>query len=46
MSDRVIEFDKDLICDRCGQKGAYDFMGDCFCDDCLTTKLLKSLIKP
>ena len=32
---REIEFEPDLICDICGNKGAYDFMGDCICEKCL-----------
>ncbi len=32
---REVPFDKDEICDVCGEKGAYDFMGDCYCVDCL-----------
>jgi ribosomal protein L37E len=34
MGDRTVPFDKDAICDSCGKKGAYDFMGDCYCSDC------------
>ncbi len=37
MGSRDVPFDKETVCDRCGKKGAYDFMGDCFCPDCLTT---------
>ena len=32
---REIEFDENVVCDICGKKGAFDFMGDCFCPDCL-----------
>ena len=32
---RTIPFDEDEICDICGKKGAYDFMGDCICPECL-----------
>lgn len=32
--DREIPFDEDAICDGCGCKGAYDFMGDYLCDKC------------
>lgn len=28
-------YDKDEVCDICGLKGAYDFMGDLICDGCL-----------
>lgn len=37
MSGRIVPYDEDIICDRCGKSGAYDFMGDCYCDDCLDT---------
>lgn len=33
--DRTVPFDEDEICDSCGAKGAYDFMGDCICAECL-----------
>ena len=32
--DRKIPYDEDLICDECGHKGAYDFMGDYLCEEC------------
>ncbi len=32
---REVPFDKDEICDVCGRKGAYDFMGDLICGYCL-----------
>lgn len=32
--DREVPYDKNLICDCCGKKGAFDFMGDYFCSDC------------
>ncbi len=32
---RDVPFDLEAICDGCGGKGAYDFMGDCFCQHCL-----------
>jgi len=31
---RVVPFDKEETCDVCGQKGAYDFMGDLICPKC------------
>jgi hypothetical protein len=31
---RTIPFDKEDICDECGKKGAFDFMGDYLCSDC------------
>ncbi len=33
--DREVKYDKDLACDCCGEKGAYDFMGDCICNECV-----------
>ena len=35
--DRSVPYDPDVKCDQCGEKGAFDFMGDYYCDDCLTT---------
>lgn len=32
---RDAPFDPDLKCDNCGGSGAFDFMGDYFCSDCL-----------
>ena len=32
--NRTIPFDDNLICDVCGHKGAYDFMGYYLCDKC------------
>lgn len=32
---REVPFKPDAVCDECGEKGAYDFMGDCFCQECL-----------
>lgn len=31
---REVPFDLDLLCDGCGQPGAYDFMGDGLCAKC------------
>lgn len=31
---REVPFDKNAICDACGSKGAFDFMGDYFCSNC------------
>ena len=35
MGDRTVPFDQEAICDGCGQQGAYDFMGDYYCDKCI-----------
>ena len=32
---RRVPFFKDEICDECGATGAYDFMGDCYCQNCV-----------
>jgi hypothetical protein len=32
-----IPYDEDAICDECGGKGAFDFMGDYFCAECLNS---------
>jgi uncharacterized Zn ribbon protein len=31
---REVPFDLDAICDGCGKEGAYDFMGDYYCQGC------------
>ena len=33
--DRTIPFDKEEICDICGGIGAFDFMGDFLCAECV-----------
>lgn len=35
MGSREVPYYEDEICDVCGGKGAYDFMGDCICPDCM-----------
>ncbi len=35
MSSRKIPFDENEKCDNCGKGGAFDFMGDFICGDCL-----------
>lgn len=32
---REVEFDPNDVCDGCGAKGAFDFMGDLICQACL-----------
>jgi len=32
---REIPYDLEAICDCCGHKGAFDFMGDFICEECL-----------
>jgi uncharacterized Zn ribbon protein len=32
---REIPFEEDAICEECGDRGAYDFMGDYYCAMCL-----------
>lgn len=32
--NRDIPYDPELICDLCGKKGAFDFMGDYICPAC------------
>ena len=34
MSDRAVPFEEEAICDACGKRGAYDFMGDYLCPEC------------
>lgn len=31
---KIVPFKEDAVCDDCGAKGAFDFMGDYFCDTC------------
>ena len=35
MSNREIPIEPDAICDVCGRVGAYDIMGDYYCDECI-----------
>jgi len=32
---REIPFIDTATCDECGKLGAFDFMGDYYCDDCM-----------
>ena len=34
--DRDVPYDNKLKCDICGKPGAFDFMGDYYCHDCVT----------
>ena len=34
--NRDVLYDPDEVCDLCGKKGAFDFMGDLICPDCLS----------
>jgi hypothetical protein len=36
MGSREAPYDKHKECDNCGEKGAHDFMGDYFCDKCVS----------
>jgi hypothetical protein len=42
MGDRAVPFDPNAICDDCGMKGAYDFIGDLLCAKCAEKALGKS----
>jgi hypothetical protein len=33
--DREILLNKSAICDICGRPGAFDYMGDCVCPECI-----------
>jgi hypothetical protein len=35
-SDRTVPFCEKEICDACGAKGAFDFMGDLYCGRCIS----------
>jgi hypothetical protein len=32
---REVPFDEDAVCDHCGKRGAFDFMGDLICAECV-----------
>jgi len=32
---REVPYCKDEVCDICGNKGCFDFMGDCICPKCI-----------
>ena len=36
MGSREAPYDKHKECDNCGEMGAHDFMGDYFCDKCVS----------
>ena len=44
--DRSVPYEDDTICDQCGHKGAYDCMGDYFCEDCLIESVGGVLTEP
>lgn len=33
--NRDVPYIEDEVCDLCGKTGAYDFMGDCICQECI-----------
>ena len=33
--DRTYQYIPDAICDACGHMGAFDIMGDYYCQDCV-----------
>jgi hypothetical protein len=35
---RDVPYEDDAICDICGKKGAFDFMGDYICENCSSSK--------
>lgn len=43
---RDVPYDPEEICDGCGAKGAYDFMGDCLCGNCMDTQQPKTIMRP
>lgn len=34
MGSREVPYNEESVCDVCGHKGAYDFMGDYICGRC------------
>lgn len=32
--NREIPYEPDLVCEECGKRGAFDFMGDALCSKC------------
>jgi hypothetical protein len=43
--NREIEFEENAICDICGKKGAFDFMGDFLCPECAAKNLDEGTIE-
>ena len=39
MGSREIPYNEDEICDVCGSKGIYDFMGDYLCPACAKSEI-------
>lgn len=37
--NRDIPFDEKATCDGCGKLGAFDFMGDYYCEECIKKEL-------
>jgi hypothetical protein len=35
MSDREVYLEDENVCDICGKSPAYDFYGDCICQECM-----------
>lgn len=36
---REVPYDTHAVCDTCGNVGAFDMMGDYYCEECLTEAL-------
>ena len=45
MGSREVPYDKDAICDDCGNQGAHDFMGDYICDGCIFINEVYNLLR-
>jgi len=42
---RDVPYNANLICDECGKRGAYDFMGDYLCPKCANIEKTERVIK-
>ncbi|HAQ03059.1 TPA: hypothetical protein DCQ22_04165 [Candidatus Nomurabacteria bacterium] len=41
---RDVPFDPEAVCDGCGRRGSFDFMGDFFCQDCISADAIDECI--
>lgn len=43
---RQVEFEEYATCENCGEKGAYDFMGDILCEKCSKSDQMGAVQNP
>jgi len=41
---RDVPFDPEAVCDGCGRRGSFDFVGDFFCQDCISADVIDECI--